>query len=322
MADCWVEPPPAEAAGAASAHPIDSSSISVLLVRKCAPCASEDVVELLKSEEYVVTEADSGAKALELLKTTRVDLILTDHEPPASDCCDFIRSVLENPKTQLVPIVGAFFTRTPGERRNLQFLSSARLFAAVMSSRGDKHVMAKVFHAGAADFLLKPLRRNELRTIWTHVWRRWVRNRPTVARNLRQLVSASLIFPFCLQVGMQLSHSTQGQVSFPNALTGRVPMPRASGDSGASAEKADSSGASAPDQAPESLLNERGMNGDSGEVAGSRPEARPVQRSLKQLSLSIVTFARAGDSCRSPSLILYLPFTGSAGCRSLVRFRR
>lgn len=47
-----------------------------------------------------------------------------------------------------------------------------------MSSQGDKHVMAEVLHVGAADFLLKPLRRNELRTIWTHVWRRWVRPRP------------------------------------------------------------------------------------------------------------------------------------------------
>lgn len=109
MADVWVEAPPeAELPGAipGSSHPIDSSSISVLLVRK--PSGSEEVAELLKSEAYVVTEADTDSKALELLKSTRVDLILTDHEPPAWDCCKFIRSVLENPKTQLVPIVGAF----------------------------------------------------------------------------------------------------------------------------------------------------------------------------------------------------------------------
>ena len=47
-----------------------------------------------------------------------------------------------------------------------------------MSTHADKTVMAEVLHAGAADFLVKPLRANELRTIWTHVWRRWVREAP------------------------------------------------------------------------------------------------------------------------------------------------
>lgn len=41
---------------------------------------------------------------------------------------------------------------------------------AVVSSRDDHAVVAKCLSLGAADFLCKPLRHNELRNIWTRVW--------------------------------------------------------------------------------------------------------------------------------------------------------
>ena len=44
-----------------------------------------------------------------------------------------------------------------------------------MSSRDDNAQVADALHAGAVDYLVKPLRRNELSTMWAHVWRRWVR---------------------------------------------------------------------------------------------------------------------------------------------------
>jgi response regulator of citrate/malate metabolism len=45
----------------------------------------------------------------------------------------------------------------------------------VVSTRDDKFQVADCLHCGAADYLVKPLRRNELGTMWAHVWRRWVR---------------------------------------------------------------------------------------------------------------------------------------------------
>jgi response regulator of citrate/malate metabolism len=44
-----------------------------------------------------------------------------------------------------------------------------------VSSRDDNAQVADALHAGAVDYLVKPLRRNELSTMWAHVWRRWVR---------------------------------------------------------------------------------------------------------------------------------------------------
>lgn len=41
-----------------------------------------------------------------------------------------------------------------------------------MSSQDSVSTVYKCMLRGAADYLVKPLRRNELRNLWQHVWRR------------------------------------------------------------------------------------------------------------------------------------------------------
>lgn len=43
---------------------------------------------------------------------------------------------------------------------------------AVMSSHDSISMVLKCMLKGAADFLVKPVRKNELRNLWQHVWRR------------------------------------------------------------------------------------------------------------------------------------------------------
>jgi hypothetical protein len=43
-----------------------------------------------------------------------------------------------------------------------------------MSSQDDRETVVKCLHLGAADYLVKPLRHNELRNLWTRVWWRRV----------------------------------------------------------------------------------------------------------------------------------------------------
>jgi response regulator of citrate/malate metabolism len=41
-----------------------------------------------------------------------------------------------------------------------------------MSSHDSIGMVLKCMLKGAADFLIKPVRKNELRNLWQHVWRR------------------------------------------------------------------------------------------------------------------------------------------------------
>lgn len=43
---------------------------------------------------------------------------------------------------------------------------------SVMSAQDEVSVVVKCLRLGAADYLVKPLRTNELLNLWTHMWRR------------------------------------------------------------------------------------------------------------------------------------------------------
>lgn len=43
---------------------------------------------------------------------------------------------------------------------------------AVMSSEQSQEAICKAFHIGAADYLIKPIRKNEVATLWHHIWRK------------------------------------------------------------------------------------------------------------------------------------------------------
>jgi DNA-binding response OmpR family regulator len=45
-------------------------------------------------------------------------------------------------------------------------------YFAVMSKEDSVSTVYKCMLRGAADYLVKPIRRNELRNLWQHVWRR------------------------------------------------------------------------------------------------------------------------------------------------------
>ena len=46
------------------------------------------------------------------------------------------------------------------------------IFASVMSAQHEMAVVAKCLQLGAVDYLVKPLRLNEVMNLWTHMWRR------------------------------------------------------------------------------------------------------------------------------------------------------
>jgi CheY-like chemotaxis protein len=91
--------------------PLDPSNIHVLVVGDLGTDEStgESVVEVLRAS-YRVTHASGDSDALALLRgvpVPPVDLILKEHEPPATDGVKFIYRVLKNQALRHIPIVGA-----------------------------------------------------------------------------------------------------------------------------------------------------------------------------------------------------------------------
>lgn len=80
------------------------------------------------------------------------DLILKDHEPTRKiNACRLLRKLSRYRQLRQIPVV-------------------------VMSSQDDRDTVVKCLHLGAADYLVKPLRHNELRNLWTRVWWRRIVN--------------------------------------------------------------------------------------------------------------------------------------------------
>lgn len=56
---------------------------------------------------------------------------------------------------------------------NFNFLTATLgKLCAVMSCHDSMGIVLKCLSEGAADFLVKPIRKNELKNLWQHVWRR------------------------------------------------------------------------------------------------------------------------------------------------------
>ncbi|KAG8390458.1 hypothetical protein BUALT_Bualt01G0085400 [Buddleja alternifolia] len=123
------------------------------LLRKCSyrgdfylHCNKDDFNFSLS--EAVAAVCD-GLKAWEILKggNHNIDLILTEVELPSISGYALLTLIMEHDVCKNIPVI-------------------------MMSSNDSVSTVYKCMLRGAADFLVKPLRKNELRNLWQHVWRR------------------------------------------------------------------------------------------------------------------------------------------------------
>uniref|UniRef100_A0A2P2M1Y2 Uncharacterized protein MANES_01G239500 n=1 Tax=Rhizophora mucronata TaxID=61149 RepID=A0A2P2M1Y2_RHIMU len=96
-----------------------------------------------------VAAAPDGLTAWEILKCRPhdIDFILTEVELPSISGYALLTLVMEHDVCKNIPVI-------------------------MMSSHDSIGMVLKCMLKGAADFLIKPVRRNELRNLWQHVWRR------------------------------------------------------------------------------------------------------------------------------------------------------
>uniref|UniRef100_A0A453LEN5 Two-component response regulator-like PRR95 n=1 Tax=Aegilops tauschii subsp. strangulata TaxID=200361 RepID=A0A453LEN5_AEGTS len=118
---------------------------------------------LLRKCGYHVSAASDGVKAWELLKekSFKIDLVLTEVELPLMSGFLLLSTIMEHDACKNIPVI-------------------------MMSSNDAVSMVFKCMLKGAADFLVKPIRKNELRNLWQHVWRKQLANGEIDVQQIQQ----------------------------------------------------------------------------------------------------------------------------------------
>ncbi len=118
---------------------MSASDAKVILLVDDSPLIHRHTVPLLEDDGYVVISASDGLEGLEVIKSSRVDLVLTDVEMPKLDGYGLCRAIKEGAATAHLPVL-------------------------ICSTLGEAADLERGFDAGADDYLVKPVIPEELST--------------------------------------------------------------------------------------------------------------------------------------------------------------
>ncbi|KAF8397608.1 hypothetical protein HHK36_016528 [Tetracentron sinense] len=123
-------------------------SLKILLVEN-DDSTRHVVSALLRNCSYEVTAAANGLQAWKILEdlTNHIDLILTEVVMPCLSGIGLLCKIMSHKTCKNIPVI-------------------------MMSSHDSMGIVFKCLSKGAVDFLVKPIRKNELKNLWQHVWRR------------------------------------------------------------------------------------------------------------------------------------------------------
>lgn len=104
---------------------------------------------LLRNCCYEVTAVANGLEAWKILEdlSNHVDIVLTEVVMPGLSGIGLLCKIINHKMSQNVPVI-------------------------MMSTHDSMGLVFKCLSKGAVDFLIKPIRKNELKNLWQHVWRR------------------------------------------------------------------------------------------------------------------------------------------------------
>ncbi|CAM8982481.1 unnamed protein product [Rhodiola kirilowii] len=123
-------------------------SLKALLVEN-DDCTRHVVSALLRNCSYEVVAVANGVRAWRYLEdlTNHIDLILTEVVMPVISGIGLLYKIMNHKTIKNIPVI-------------------------MMSSHDSMGIVFKCLSRGAVDFLVKPIRKNELKNLWQHVWRR------------------------------------------------------------------------------------------------------------------------------------------------------
>ncbi|KAL5733383.1 hypothetical protein ACOSP7_032723 [Xanthoceras sorbifolium] len=123
-------------------------SLKVLLVES-DDSTRRVVCALLRSCSYKVIAVENGLQAWKILEdqTNQIDLVLTEVIMPRLSGIGLLCKIMRHKTCKNIPVI-------------------------MMSSRDSMSIVFKCLSKGAVNFLVKPIRKNELQNLWQHVWRK------------------------------------------------------------------------------------------------------------------------------------------------------
>ncbi|CAA7032119.1 unnamed protein product [Microthlaspi erraticum] len=123
-------------------------SLKVLLVEN-DDSTRQIVTALLKNCSYEVTAVSDAFEAWRILEDENscIDLVLAEVVMPVSSGTGLLCKIMSHETLKNIPVI-------------------------MMSSQDSMVLVFKCLSNGAVDFLVKPIRKNELKNLWQHVWRR------------------------------------------------------------------------------------------------------------------------------------------------------
>ncbi|KAK6926862.1 Signal transduction response regulator, receiver domain [Dillenia turbinata] len=107
------------------------------------------VSALLRNCSYEVTAVANGLQAWKVLEdlTNHIDLVLTEVVMPVLSGIGLLCKIMSHKTFKNIPVI-------------------------MTSSHDSMSIVFRCLSKGAVDFLVKPIRKNELKNLWQHVWRR------------------------------------------------------------------------------------------------------------------------------------------------------
>ncbi|TYG60748.1 hypothetical protein E1A91_D07G090000v1 [Gossypium mustelinum] len=109
----------------------------------------EESVNVLLESTCQVTTVKSARQVIDALNAEgpNIDIILTKVDLPMTKGMKLLKYIMRNNELRRIPVI-------------------------MMSAQDEVSIVVKCLRLGAADYLVKPLRTNELLNLWTHMWRR------------------------------------------------------------------------------------------------------------------------------------------------------
>ncbi|KAK4485663.1 hypothetical protein RD792_008306 [Penstemon davidsonii] len=127
---------------------IDRSKVRILLCDNDEK-SCEEVFTLLCKCSYQVTSVKSPRQVIDALNADGpdIDIILSELDLPMAKGFKMLKYIMRDKELRRIPVI-------------------------MMSAQDEVSIVVKCLKFGAADYLVKPLRTNELLNLWTHMWRR------------------------------------------------------------------------------------------------------------------------------------------------------